>query len=248
MRDLFALRRLAVAALDAVAPPSCLACDAARRVAVGLCGTCLRRAPPPHAAPCRRCAAPRGPGAEIEGCRKCAEASPRFTRAVTAGPYAGFLGELLRRAKYGPDPLLMRPLTERFREALHDWDGCLGVDLVVPVPSTRRRVRRRGFDPALLLARAAARDVGAPLSPRTLGRIGDPQPQASLPRSERRLAARGTVDCPPPCRWRFRPPVAGRTVLLVDDVLTTCATANACTRALLAAGAKEVRVAAVLRA
>ena len=240
---------MAAAALDLVAPPMCLACgdEAMRRLGLG--ERCLRRLPVSAPCPCPRCAAPLGPGASQRGCAGCEEAHPRFAATVAAGPYAGFLGELVRRAKYGRDPLLATVLGRLLVTAVERSGLADGVDGVVPVPTTRRRLRERGFHLAEALSLEVARSVGKPVRTTWLERVGEPPAQAALPRSLRREAARGTVALRAPW-WRMGPPrgITGATVLLVDDVLTTGSTANACTRALLAGGAREVRLAVATRA
>jgi len=247
------------AALDVAAPPACLACSAelAPRPGLpdlglpglGLCGRCLQLVGRPWPDPCPRCAGPLGPGAPVSSCTHCARWPPRFSAAVAAGPYAGFLGELVRRAKYGRDPLLVTPLARLLRDAVITWPGREGVDAVVPVPATRQRRRERGFHAADVLASAVARALALPCRDRWLRRVGEPAPQAALPRTERRAAARGTVEVARGALRLLPPPaVAGLTVLVVDDVLTTGSTADACATALLAAGARDVRVAVATRA
>lgn len=252
--------RLAAAALDLVVPPVCVACrgdglDGAGGGGPGphgLCGRCARLVHRVPAAPCPRCAAALGPGVEAADCAACARLRPRFSAACAAARYAGFVGELVRRAKYGRDPLLATPLAALLVEAVEVWPAREGADAVVPVPTTATRRGERGFHLADLLASAVARRLRVPLRERWLVRVGDPVPQASLPRSERLLAARGTVEVRrPPHPWLRRiaaPDVEGLRVLLVDDVMTTGATANESARVLLAAGAAEVRVAVAARA
>jgi predicted amidophosphoribosyltransferase len=243
-----ALSRWAGAALDLVAPRVCLACDAGRQEAHGLCIRCRRLVRPPPRDPCPRCAAPLGPGLVAAVCSSCAELRPRFAAAAAAAVYPGLAGELIRRAKYGRDPLLAVPLGGLLADALAGWPGRAGLTAVVPVPPSRARVRERGFHLADLVAERAADALGLTLRLRWLERVGDPLPQAALPRTERRRAARGTVRVAAPT-WPLRAPrVTGERVLLVDDVLTTGATANECARVLRAAGAAEVRVAVCARA
>jgi len=243
-----ALRRFTGAALDLVAPNTCLACAGGRQARAGLCDRCLRHVRPQPPDPCPRCAAPLGPGALLAACSHCDALRPRFGAAVAAGPYAGFLGELVRRAKYGRDPVLAVPLGELLAAAVRSWDGRANLTDVLPVPGTASRIRERGFHLADLLAERLADELRVPLRAGWLARVGDPVPQAALARSERRRAARGTVALRT-SRWAWRVPrVAGRRVLVVDDVLTTGATANECARVLLDAGSEFVRVAVCARA
>jgi predicted amidophosphoribosyltransferase len=219
-----------------------------------LCARCRRLVPPPRLGPCPVCAAALGPGADPSVCRDCERLRPRFVATVAAAPYAGFVGELVRRAKYGHDPLLAVPLADLLRSALRGSPVAAGIDAVLAVPPHPGRAAERGFHLADLLASSAAEEVRAPLRLDWLVRVGDPVPQAALPRTERRQAARGTVALRATHaawarpRWTRPPDPSGCRVLVVDDVLTTGATVNECARVLLAAGAKEVRVAVATRA
>src|SRR5438477_12232082 len=107
-----ALLRAAAAALDLVAPPACLSCSDALPARAGLCVRCLLHLRPQPRDPCPRCAAPLGPGADPSACHACETLRPRFSAAVAAGPYPRLMGELVRRAKYGRDPVLAAPLAE----------------------------------------------------------------------------------------------------------------------------------------
>jgi len=220
---------------------------------MGLGDACLRLVRPVPPAPCPICASALGPGAPVSACVSCARFSPRFSASVAGAAYAGLGGELVRRAKYGRDALLGVPLAALLLDAVAAWTPAAGVEEVVSVPSTVRRRRERGFNLAELLADPVARRLGVPFRPRRLVRIGEPTPQAALTRAERRRAATGTVRLERRSRLgrflaRREGGVSGRRVLLVDDVLTTGATANACARALLEAGARDVVVAVATRA
>jgi predicted amidophosphoribosyltransferase len=116
------------------------------------------------------------------------------------------------------------------------WD--LQADAIAWVPLSRRRRAARGFDQALALARVVGRLLDLPVLP-CLHRVSDAGPQARRTGAQRRLAMQG--------QFAARGPVPGR-VLLVDDVLTTGATAAACAEALLSAGAREVSALTAARA
>jgi ComF family protein len=108
-------------------------------------------------------------------------------------------------------------------------------DLMVPVPLHPRRERARGFNQAAFLARALGRHAGLPVEPEALRRVRETPPQSGDP-EERRRNVREAFEVTDP------PAVADRNILLVDDVLTTGATANECARVLLRAGALRVGV------
>jgi predicted amidophosphoribosyltransferase len=149
--------------------------------------------------------------------------------------------EFLLRAKGGRRPELLGPLGERLARVL-ERERFVGPGfVVVPVPSHPWSVLRRGFRPAAAVARPVARRLGLPFEPALLGRRWTrPIAVKGLGATDRR---RLVADA-----FRARGPVAGRRLLLVDDVMTTGATVAACAVALLEAGAAEVRIAAWARA
>lgn len=201
----------------------------------------------PH---CAACDVRVPPGEPL--CRVCAstlvELDPPSIRAgalesVTAPwRYGGELGRALRRLKFGRRPHLARelaPLVAPFLRAVAEVGAA---DVIVPVPLHPRRLARRGFNQAHALAAAAG--AATPLAPRLLRRVRATAPQTGLDAAGRVLNLRGAFTVPP----RQAARVAGARVLLVDDVVTTCATLTAAAVALHAAGAAAVLGFAVARA
>ena len=121
--------------------------------------------------------------------------------------------------------------------------GHAGIELVLPVPLSARRLRERGYNQAALLAARLAARLGLPCEARALVRPGDTAQQHGLPRERRAANVRGAFAVAP----RAAGALHGRRVALVDDVMTTGATLAAATHALLDAGAAEVRVWVVAR-
>lgn len=242
-------------------PASCRICEQPIEVitAVPVCPDCLR-APRPYAGiECAWCGRFLATETGLHGssycglCRRAARergavqhnATQReafaFEQARSFGSYEGALRALIQRFKYDGYRPLAKPLG-RFLEQAVERLSEQSLDLVVPVPLHRKRQRRRGFNQAELLAVEVARVRRIPLAVKDCVRVRDTPPQTGLRAAERRKNVAGAFDVPHPERVR------GRRVLLVDDVLTTGATASACAQALREAGAKGVWVATLARA
>ena len=229
------------AALDLVFPPLCPVCDgmlgAGRRDP--LCGACwdaFERIAPPW---CRCCGAPLG----IEGlCGACRGRRPRFAYARAAVLYGDLVREAIHAFKFGGRRGLANPLGDLLAGlGLSALPGA-APDALVPVPLHPRRARDRGYDQALLLARRLERTWGVPVVADVLVRAVPTQPQTDLDAAARRRNVRGAFAVRRPEK------IAGLHVVLVDDVLTTGATAGECARALYGAGAAAVGVLTVARA
>ncbi len=134
-------------------------------------------------------------------------------------------------AKYGAQRSAFEFLAQHMAQAVREQGEEMCADLVVPVPSRPRAVRRRGHDTALLLAKALCEHLALPLCADALEKTTDTRQQHTLTREERRANLLGAFAVKRPEE------VKGRTVLLVDDVFTTGATLNECAKMLLFAGA-----------
>jgi ComF family protein len=157
------------------------------------------------------------------------------------GHYGGALASALLRLKYANRPDLGAPIGALLRDRLVNTPECGNLDVVVPVPVPYGRLVDRGYNQAALIANPIARAFGVPMAARALARVDGGAKQASLGRRERLENLRDAF-------WVRAPrSVAGRRVLLVDDVSTTGATMGACRDTLLAAGARSVDVAVVAR-
>ena len=184
-------------------------------------------------------------------CATCRLAPPEFARAVAYAAYDAQARELLHLLKFlGQRATAEHVLGSRLAEAILRLEPETAPDLlVVPVPLFAARQRERGFNQAELLARAALRQLRKQhpqwkltLAPEALKRTKDTRPLFSLTPDQRRSRLQSAFAAPRPEMIR------GREVLLVDDILTTGATARACSRVLLRAGATKVWVATVARA
>jgi ComF family protein len=226
--------------LAVVFPSACPACGRllTRPRRGPLCEPCWAGLPRHRSHTCR-CGLPLPAG--LSACPRCRRARQPFSCGASLGPYEGSLRVVLHQLKYAG----RRRVAGRLAEALLEEPAVRALvatsDVRVPVPLHPRRLRQRGFNQSALLAREIARRAGKATCPDALARRIDTAPQAGLSAAARRRNVRDAFAV------HRRAGVAGHTVVLVDDVLTTGATAMACARRLGEAGAREVRLLTVAR-
>ena len=205
-----------------------------------LCPGCSRLLAPRRGGYCPLCGiCYADPSAPVYPCLACRTATPRWSGLAFHGLYAGTLKELVHRHKFGHDHglgLLLRFLVGQAWE-VHGLDR---PECIVPVPMLPARVLRRGFNQSAELARMLGKNMGASPLLSGLRKTRDTGVQSSLGRAGRHRNVAGA--------FAASPELAGKHVLLVDDVMTTGATMTACTRACLDVGAARVDVFVLARA
>jgi ComF family protein len=174
-------------------------------------------------------------------CGRCRRGLAVFETGASLGPYEGSLRTVLHALKYGRRPRLAARLADALLASPRVTALLTPDALLVPVPLHPRRQRERGFNQSEQIARALGRRSGLPVLPRVLVRRRDTPTQTGRTAAERRHNVTGAFAA------RASSTLAGRTVILIDDVLTTGATVRACSAALLRAGAGAVRVLTVAR-
>lgn len=216
-------------------PPFCLSCQGSADWGHVLCARCAATLPRISGPVCAVCGDPLSL-ASLDLCLRCGTRRRAFDLAVSLGPYDGGWRTLLQAFKFRREKAVGRWLSAELARRVRD--AGLRVDWVTYVPMTGAEERERGFNPSRFLARAAARRLGLP-ERRLLAKRRTTPPQRTLSARERET---NLSDA-------FRAVRSGRgTVLLVDDLLTTGATADECARTLKRAGFDRVAVLTVARA
>jgi ComF family protein len=179
---------------------------------------------------------------DLDGCSMCRKPPLRFDAVVAIGQYQTNLREAILRMKRPRHDFLSRAMAGLLYQARSDQLAALHAEVIIPIPMYWIRRWRRGTNSAEVLARSLAQKLLLPARLKCLARTRDTLPQSGLPRKERFRNVRGA--------FRVRRPAGldGARVLLVDDVLTTGATASEAARVLKKAGAAMVAVAVVARA
>ncbi|WP_374444952.1 double zinc ribbon domain-containing protein [Stella sp.] len=228
--------------VDLLLPPRCLACGEIVSADGALCPACWSKVAFVAAPSCRRCGVPFAfdPGAGAE-CGECARRPPPFERARAALRYDDASRPLILGFKHA-DRTHAAPA---FAAWMARAAGPLlaEADVIVPVPLHWTRLVRRRYNQAALLALAIGRIGGRPVVPDALVRRRRTPSQGQMRRLGRFRNVAGAFAVHP----RREDRIAGRRVLLVDDVLTTGATVEACIRALRAVGATAVDVVTLAR-
>jgi ComF family protein len=230
-------RRAFVTLSDAVMPPVCLIC---RKRIVGhdaLCPHCWRDIAFIRPPLCDRMGIPLSFDTGQGSISAAAAADPpSFDRARAVAAHSGSMRTLVHALKFQDRQdtrrLLGKWLIEAGRELIADCD------IVVPVPLARRRLLARRFNQAAILAREVARLTGLAYEPLLLERTRATESQVGLTRDQRRRNVSGAFAVPE----RRRADIEGKSILLIDDVLTTGSTVGACARVLRRSGASRVNV------
>ncbi|NVK20167.1 MAG: ComF family protein [Methylocystaceae bacterium] len=225
--------------LDLLLPPRCISCEKIVPDPKTLCLDCWDRAAFITKPFCSCCGLP----FEIDVpdgalCLDCARVRPPFKKARSVFPYDDFSKKLILSFKHG-DRTDLAP-------ALAGWMVRSGADLIkqcdviTPVPLHWRRLAKRQFNQAGLLAQEVAKLTNLTFDPAILKRIRHTPPQGHLSRMARQKNLKGA--------FRVTKPVQGHSILLIDDVMTTGATLLNCTNLLLKSGAKDVFIITLARA
>jgi ComF family protein len=236
--------------VDWLYPPSCRACGGriAGRDSEYFCNACwsdLTLVSHPLCTICGR------PFLDASGndhrCGGCLTRAPRFSSArawacypredITEDP----LRQVVQKFKYGRKVSLGKPLGRLMARGCQEYLNQRQVDLIIPVPLHPKRLRWRGFNQSVLLARQVSREYGLPMDPFIVVRHKETSPQTQLSEEERRKNVRGAFSL-------RSAGLQGKRVLLVDDVYTSGATVNECSRVLKQGGAKEIHVLTLARA
>ena len=227
--------------VDLVFPPRCPLCGAGLSAQRGLCAECWNGLAIPGEPACTTCQRP-FPDTVAAGtvCAPCLADPPRHDGIAAATLYNDASRRLVLAFKHGRRialaPLLARLMTARLGELGPAWT-------VVPVPLHRWRLWRRGFNQAALLAQEVGRGSGAAVAVDALVRRKQTPVLGGLGRKARRRALSGAIRVDP----RRAATLRERDIVLVDDVMTSGATTDACVAALKRAGAGKVRIACFAR-
>ncbi len=231
------LRTFGRAGLNLLYPPVCMACKAGTGASDALCAACWREMAfisPPY---CERLGTPFPVdyGGPLLSPAAIAD-PPVFARARAVALYDGAARQLVHRLKFGDRLELAKGMGRMMAAA--GGELLRENDVIVPVPLHRTRAWTRRFNQATELGRVIARHSGLPLDISLLVRRRATPTQVGLTRAQRRDNLQGAFEVPGEARLA----VEGRRILLVDDVLTTGATANAAARVLLRTGAARVDI------
>jgi len=232
-------RELSQGLLALVYPGVCWACGGSLPPDTRhFCGTCRARLTSDPHPTCPRCSSSVGPHANLDGgCLACRNDKFHFDGVRRLGPYEGLLRELILRMKQASGEQLAEALGGLWAESAGPKLREFGAEVIVPVPLHWRRRWQRGFNQSAVLAEALASHLRLPCQSRWLQRVRPTPCQSQQTAAARRQNLRDVFQA------ARRSALHGGTVLLVDDVLTSGATASEAARVLRAAGASRVLVA-----
>lgn len=230
------------ALLDVIIPPLCHICHSFIPNAdqLHICPACRELLPLVASPLCPICGIPFTGAGNDHRCGACQTNPPQYDIARAHFLYEGALRELIHSFKYNRMMHLRRPLALLALAAADDFMKH-SPQLIVPVPLHRSRLRQRGFNQAVLIGKTLSLQLSLPMQPDALVRTRQTQPQIDLSAAERRLNVKGAFSVKKPDL------IAGKRILLLDDVMTTGSTMDECARELKNAGADLVIAATIAR-
>jgi ComF family protein len=217
--------------LDFALPPRCAGCDTIVSDVHSFCPECWKSIDFLGHSGCSTCGLPLQ-ATEQTSCGACLARPPRIARTRAAVAYDDLTRKLAIRLKYGRKIAIARTMA-RYMAPLVSGEG---ERLLVPVPLHRWRLWRRGFNQSALVARELSKRLAVPMDALVLSRTRRTPPLKGMSPVQRRRTVAGAFHV------RDKAVIAGKTVILVDDVLTTGSTAEACARTLRRAGAARVEL------
>ncbi|MBA3325537.1 MAG: ComF family protein [Rhodobacteraceae bacterium] len=236
------LRALKTSLIDVIFPPRCLACPEPTEAPHGLCPACWRDTFFIAGGACGKCGAPLMGAAGIDDvCEGCLRHPPAWDRGAAATVYDGAARRVVLALKHGDRLDMVGPLAGWLAGAGRELIA--GCDVIAPTPLHWRRLVKRRYNQSAELAKRLGRLTGKPVVVDLLTRTRATIPQEGMNRVARAANQAGAFAVTP----RRQGGVAGRAVLLIDDVLTSGATLSACADCLRAAGAARVDVLALAR-
>lgn len=226
---------------DVILPSCCPLCkEETGEMPAAFCSTCAAGIRPIKSPCCPCCALPYpGEIAHDHLCEECLRKKPSYERVIAGAHYDGSLREAIHRFKYrgdiGLESALAKIVGESFASDIRDFSP----DLMIPVPLHVGRLRERTYNQALLLARRLGKMLAIPVDSRLLQRRRPTDSQQRLSGRARRANLRGAFE--------GGNELARRRILLIDDVMTTGATVEECSREMIRCGAESVLVAVLAR-
>ena len=230
---------------DCIYPPFCLLCETycSSEDEAGICSDCLSRVHYIHSPLCSKCGKPFGHEFEKNHlCGDCLSIKRYFSRARAVGLYNGTLRNAVHLLKYQLNQALATPLGILMSCSTKKVIGAFPFQVVVPVPLHPKRLRERGFNQALSLARFVSRFHSSPLDWNNLVRTRWTHTQVGLSIPKRKENVKGAFVVKKELHFQ------GKHILLVDDVYTSGSTVDECAKVLLGAGARTVQILTLARA
>ena len=227
-----AVSRLFRSVLDFALPPRCGGCGTIVDEVDSFCADCWRKLEFLGPGGCTHCGLPLE-ATDAEICAVCLARPPRLDRIRAAVAYDDISRSIALRLKYGRKVALARTMSRYMQPLIGDLPSGA---ILVPVPLHRSRLWQRGFNQAAMVAKELSRRIGAPVALDALKRTRATPPLKGLNMRQRRRTVAGAF------RTSGATELRGQTILLIDDVLTTGSTANACARVLKRAGAARVEL------